>query len=592
MSCVSPGARTAAKDPCVVRTRLLEDSGLRQRLSVLRSLFDSSFGPQGRLHVLHNDSGGQVTCTSSSSRLLQGLSICDPVVRLVTTAVEGHLRLYSDGGHVVTLLSLNLIETCLDLNVNRRLIVEIHELLLESCLEWLNGAPYGSGVDVCNPDDVSKVVRSQLTSKPGCLLSRDDLSGVVSLVRDAFQETFGFAGGAGRELVRLVGIEGEPATHSHLVRGILHETPQIPAYRRTPLGLPVAPSRGANPTVAVALVKVSMAGDSDSWLDVQYEVTGTRDKVTSVLDDAVLAEMLTFAERLVVEGHIGLLACQKVVHPKVKASLRRHGVLVLDRLGVEMFMALVDLAGGAPIATFRTPISDDILGSLRMPVHQVLHGKSYILLQRALGSRGVPVCTLVLCHRSEQALDELKETCRQAIHVLRMYARESRILAGGGCWLTTLASHVHTQTRRSAGSWAQTVGCRENHVQVILDNFCRSLELVTLALGTSDCDHVTDSSSHHHFILSRDSNVNADRMTCQCGAVQHANGNHAIFTYLGREKPEVRSSGSAKGPGCEFPMASCDVIDSFSVIVNGLKTSVNIANMVLSIGNSVLEVGL
>ena len=63
------------------------------------------YGLLNRLKFFQNSAGGHVTLTSSSRRVIESLlSNSHPVVRLVLTAVKGHLDNYFDGGLQTALL--------------------------------------------------------------------------------------------------------------------------------------------------------------------------------------------------------------------------------------------------------------------------------------------------------------------------------------------------------------------------------------------------------------------------------------------------------------------------------------------------------
>ena len=62
------------------------------------------------------------------------------------------------------------------------------------------------------------------------------------------------------------------------------------------------------------------------------------------ITEVVLHELMQYARKLI-ELEIGVLACQKVVHPKVKKMLRECGIYVIDRLGIKFIEALKELSG-------------------------------------------------------------------------------------------------------------------------------------------------------------------------------------------------------------------------------------------------------
>ena len=63
-----------------------------------------------RLKFFRSSSGGHVTVTSTSSKILHSLSgLSHPIPRLILSAVKGHLEGYSDGGLRTALLLLRCI---------------------------------------------------------------------------------------------------------------------------------------------------------------------------------------------------------------------------------------------------------------------------------------------------------------------------------------------------------------------------------------------------------------------------------------------------------------------------------------------------
>ena len=60
-----------------------------------------------RLKFFQSSSGGHVTVTSTSSKILHSLSgLSHPIPRLILSAVKGHLEGYSDGGLRTAILLL------------------------------------------------------------------------------------------------------------------------------------------------------------------------------------------------------------------------------------------------------------------------------------------------------------------------------------------------------------------------------------------------------------------------------------------------------------------------------------------------------
>ena len=62
------------------------------------------------------------------------------------------------------------------------------------------------------------------------------------------------------------------------------------------------------------------------------------------ITEAVVHHLTQFVNKLI-ELQVCVLACQKVVHPKLKKILRESGVYVIDRLGTKYTEALKELTG-------------------------------------------------------------------------------------------------------------------------------------------------------------------------------------------------------------------------------------------------------
>lgn len=70
-----------------------------------------------RLKFFQSSSGGHVTVTSTSSKMLHSLSgLSHPILRLILAAVQGHLDNYSDGGLQTALLLVRYIYLLLALH--------------------------------------------------------------------------------------------------------------------------------------------------------------------------------------------------------------------------------------------------------------------------------------------------------------------------------------------------------------------------------------------------------------------------------------------------------------------------------------------
>ena len=345
MSAVSPGSRLAGKQASEIQYHTLGDDTTSAALTTLHTLIRTSFGPNGQLKLLHNNTGGHVTLTSCSGRLLGALSVSQPVVRLVTTAIQAHVNTYSEGGLFTALLALNLIQNALRLSLPRRLVMEAYELFLRQSVDYLDSTDCEcrQSLEMGHLDQLRAVVKSVISPKVGCDLSPEDTNHLTGLIIRAFLKTF--QGGSASQnptegTINYVSLEGRPASESKLHDGVLFATPQIPTYRMRQPQIPHRPDG----SIRVAVFTVSLAGDFEDIVDTPYELINDHPTGGPDLQAAVLSALEDQVEGLVGAG-VGLVCCQRVVHPTVKQKLRAKGILVLDRLGSPHVRPVLTLTG-------------------------------------------------------------------------------------------------------------------------------------------------------------------------------------------------------------------------------------------------------
>ncbi len=116
--------------------------------------------------------------------------------------------------------------------------------------------------------------------------------------------------------------------------------------------------------------------------------------------------------------------------------------------------------------------------------------------------------------------------------------------------------------------------------------FISSLEQVVMAIGPPG-DHVTDSVTHHHWLLPQNTNLDTDwsddLKKCMCGAVEHMKD--ARFTYIGRSHDrDITGVSNAK-----VDWEKCDILDLYEAMAGAFRTGVAMATMILGIEHSVKD---
>ena len=279
--------RVANKEQSELHISTLDDEHTRQCLATLREVFRTCYGPHGKIHVLHNDSGGHVTLTGSSGRLLPVLTVRNALVRVVTTSVEAHLSRLPDGGCFCALFCLLLVENSLKLetdtyDIHRRLLTDIYEVLLTECMQCLNSKEFEAGakLDFSNIEMTLNVIRTIVQSKLiSCGLRSKDLDHIAMLILKSFLQIYSPSNSLGT--IHYLTIEGLPAPESKLLNGVLFQMPSIPVYRKKPLEVKRMDSGAHAGRICMALVSTSMSGDTEELPEARYELTHNEGNVLS-----------------------------------------------------------------------------------------------------------------------------------------------------------------------------------------------------------------------------------------------------------------------------------------------------------------------
>ncbi len=335
--------REARKEQSDLHISPLEDEKTQQSLQELLQVLQTSFGPRGKIKALHNNVGGHVTFTSSSGRIIQQLSVDNPLCRLVTTSLQGHLASNPDGGLFAGTLCLLLVRNSQAINIHSHLLTDIFETILLECMSSLNSPsfPAKSKISFSSVHMLQNFVKTIVKSKAiSCMLTVKDCDFLANLFLEAFLQTFpkNDVGGFNFGTIQYLTVEGKSIRESYILNGILFETPQIPVYRNTPLSLIKCTHDGQ---ICTAVFSISLAGDCDEFIDATFEVED-RESFNNVVVD----QMEKIAESLI-KLQVGVVACQKVIHPKIKKILREAGVLPIDRLGLKYIEAVRNITGTA-----------------------------------------------------------------------------------------------------------------------------------------------------------------------------------------------------------------------------------------------------
>ena len=321
-----------------VSRQILKNKDVLTALKTLHEIVSSSIGPYGNMKIIQNQSGGHLTVTSSSKRLLTSLSITKPVIQLLVSSAQGHLDAYKDGGLFLLSLAISLIKTSVESDLNCKILSEIYEKYLTLCVEYLSSPECPCKVNVVLSDIkfMKSCVRTVVQAKPLCRLNEEKLDLISRLLIEAFLTSVTDTESA-IESIHVIGLEDTDVLDSKLVNGLMLQAPELSKYRKQTFDF--KRHKKEKNRIKIAVVTVSMSGDLEETPDAKLEVYNGVD-IESVLVD----QELRFCEQIVKCG-VGLLLCQKVVHPKLKLELKRSGVLVVERLGLNIVGTICKITG-------------------------------------------------------------------------------------------------------------------------------------------------------------------------------------------------------------------------------------------------------
>ncbi|XP_005110966.1 McKusick-Kaufman/Bardet-Biedl syndromes putative chaperonin [Aplysia californica] len=571
-------------------------------------LLKACAGPCGKNHVIRNSCGGHVTVTGSCARILSSLSITRPELKLISASVLAHLQRCGDGGLFMAHMCTQIVLLSSSLGFQFHTIRGLLETFLNIIISHLQESECKVTVNV-DFDKLSVLlayVRSVLSSKSLLNLSFCDCDSLSRHVVKVFLESVpnepdGFRWNSDR--IYCISVDNQQFSSTFVEPGILLLYPDCPVVRGSqklwlkthPMNVETSKKLGipeSSTFVKVALFTCSMSGDLDEMVEAHFEVTKHQEEQ---VEASVVTTMLRLCETLEACG-VGILLCQKVIHPKVKAALRSKGICFVDRLGFHVVPYLQDLTGAQPLASVvKWSDLEGSLGWVASATHRVQFDKSYLLLSRP----DSPVVTFVLCGPWEEKLVELKSCVRSALRGLGALMRERKLLMGGGCWQVYASQVLKVKVLEQLKSLTEELSCSEGQVLKALTVFRAALQSWALGLAEEDTESLlVDPTSYHAWRVpkGKEEMLSSDRLApCCCGMKVTSSGNLSEFQYV--SVGELLTTSDQFGLGGpvlsekveERLEDSLVVLDSYLAMTSALKQAVATANLVLSIGQVIVD---
>ncbi|XP_060587993.1 molecular chaperone MKKS-like [Ruditapes philippinarum] len=566
----------------VQRSRLL---GFRESVANFLQLTRSCHTPRGKMIVLQNTSGGCLTLTSSSRRLLQCLSVKKPVIQLLVSATQGHLSAFSDAGLFLSSFAADLVIRSIDCCQSEKILAEVYELFLTLSLDYLNSDDCGFKYPAIISDlSFMKIfVRSILGTKQLPQWNGIKLGHISNIIIETFLQcvTDGSRSLHVSDNICVMASLGLDVLNSYNVSGVLLPAPEMSKFKARPLK-PKRVNLHSNNSIKVALITTSMSGDLDELAGVRYEVS------QNIPTDGIIIDDLSNICDTMVQFDVGLVLCQRVMHPKLKHSLHKSGLIVVDRIGLQLVKYIINLTGCVPIQCAEISLSENIFGYIDDVQHVIVNKLSYLHLTRADN----PVSTLMLYHHQEEPLNELKDVCLTSLDSLQQLVYDPTVLAGAGCWQVGLANYLTGKIEDKGVELSEELEC----LVITLQQACTLFVQALLSASLTDVNNYSVSRNSGHVFRSsdvtKDSNkLGNDNKRCSCG-IYKAKANENLLQLTENDSFYLtRKNGTLNCEKCPLTDAieECDevVIDSFTVGINALQTAVLTACSVLKIGQVV-----
>ncbi|XP_071161262.1 molecular chaperone MKKS-like [Mytilus edulis] len=515
---------------------------------------------KGCIQMVQNSVGGHLTMTSTSCRLLQSLSVSTPVIRLIVTAVQGHLQHFSDGGHFVSMLTVLLSTKSMNLNVSNSYLTELYDRFLTIIVEDITADSSKIYIDISSLKQMTNFVKTIIGRKPLCKLNPYDLDNFSKLLVQVFASYLPCEDRSGtwEENIYIIPVEGLPVSNSELYQGLLLQGYQLPQTAMNNV-------RKVNNQIPVAVVTVSMTGDTEEIMDAEYEIFNDLSE-----EKTVLSRIMKFCDRCT-ELNVGVLFCQKVIHPSVKSYLYKQNILPVERLGSQMIPFILKLTGAQSLRSFTVSLSD--IGHLDSIEHQTINKKSYLFLKK----QESPVATLMLTSDHGESVQELKTVCSSALHSMERLAFSSYVFPGGGCWEMKTCFNLRKKVLSEMPSLVEEFYCTKSAILSALDVVCKSLQNIAKTVVKDSEEGKTDCTYHHFWRVPKE--VEEGEVTCSCGIYCLENTELVDLDYVDIGNPVNKKLQEDYNSSV---MKRTIVIDQLDMCVNAVNTSFLTANALLT----------
>ena len=512
-----------------ISNKVISDQDLKNFHEILSHLY----GPNSDHIVIKNKT------ITSSIELYQSLSPKNDVINLMIGYLRQQLVLYKDGGLSVGLLATSIIRNFGEFDAPLAEIMEMNSFVVE----WFMGniQRFSYQCNIGRLKNVIKLIRTILLSK--LTLTKEECKQLCLLFARAFTIENPW------QDCHVINIEKSEILESALLEGLLL---RLDRYSTIQQGL-------SNANVLLFSVSISLDSEEmlgDSKLDI--EVESMRHFKSNLMNKTIL--------RLCKEvvSLVGVVICQKVIHPHAKKYFKDHNVVCIDRVGGSFTPLLERVCNCVRVPSLTEKNLSGFVGNIRSAEKKEIGGDSYL----QLGSEKMK--TMLLCGKDDVIVDALKHCYEQSLIALKTVSSNDLVVNGGGCLETQLAICLLQELSSS------------KYVRIYVTSL---LKLSQAVCKRPSLNHKVDSRYYHHWI--------EDSLKCCCGMFMKTSEmefvgflelikSNSSLDSLNEFKHQVRSSILENEPAGVL-------LHSQTIFSHNFASSVQLATMVLRIGATIVH---
>ncbi|XP_058120724.1 T-complex protein 1 subunit beta [Anopheles ziemanni] len=420
-----------------------EEKGEIARLSsfvgaiAIGELVKSTLGPKGmdKILVANGRNAGQIEVTNDGATILKAVGVDNPAAKILVDMSRVQDDEVGDGTTSVTVLAAELIreaEKLVEQKLHPQTIIAGWRQATAAARAALEAAATDNSANAERfREDLLNIARTTLSSK---ILSQHK----EQFSKLAVDAVLRLKGSGSLTAIQRIKKLGGCLEDSFLDEGFLLD--KKPGVHQ--------PKVVKNARILIANTPM----DTD-----KIKVFGSSIKVDSMskIADLEVAEKEKMKEKVdkIVAHNINVFINRQLIYNYPEQLFADAGVMAIEHADFDGIERLALVTGGEIVSTFENP---DLvkLGKCDL-IEQTMIGEDTLLR-----FSGVPLgeaCTIVIRGATQQIIDEAERSLHDALCVLAATVKESRVVYGGGCSETLMATAVFKLASETAGKEAMAI---------------------------------------------------------------------------------------------------------------------------------------